>query len=571
MDDHWTSLESRYSQDADYLDRSIGIAFHPSEARDMSSIQRFLHSDENPTLFSNAQTWDPVAKTMWSKPTVVHDYERFPLPSSWQAPIEYPTPPWSSPRHESFAIDQESISSGSLWSPRTSETYPERETSSARRTSPISDLSGNEPRHNMGLCSSFSVNSSCGGSNSFACIEPAAIHQYPEVEADTTTDVDADAEGDPEDFSADPLLQETAKAPYYDRSIGHAALKPTSVLTVPEDEGIASSIRGTSLHSHDAEDDDMEVDGECKDDDGSDYKPSKRMTTSNQRRTSRASKPKAPNSPRSARRGSNSLSKPAKITKQSSRNPALHANTLSPTLPRHQKSCTLCPQRFPSTSTLNKHILTAHTRPFICTFARYGCPATFGSKNEYKRHVSSQHLRPGIYRCDIGGCVPQPRAQRRKSSSASCSKEGEVEGYNEFNRKDLFTQHVRRMHGPSNSAPKAEKDHFESGLDDTRARCWIKLHDPPPRSVCGFCLHSSPGGQEGKVLVFEGSSGWEERMEHVGRHLEKGEQCEDEDTGLREWMVQEGLLDWIAAERRWRVVGVGRRRTGEEDAEGESE
>ena len=176
-------------------------------------------------------------------------------------------------------------------------------------------------------------------------------------------------------------------------------------------------------------------------------------------------------------------------------------------------------------------------RSYICMFARYGCPSSFSSKTTWKRHVSSQHLRLGVWKCDIGTCVPL-RSPREIG----------LEDWNIFNRKDLFTQHVRRMHGPSSSAPKAEKEAFENTLGNIRERCWRRLHPPPQHSLCGFCLHS--GGK----TVFVGESGLEERMEHIGRHLEAGDQEEDEDVELKKWMVHEKLM-WLEGGQ-WRVVGI---------------
>ena len=74
-------------------------------------------------------------------------------------------------------------------------------------------------------------------------------------------------------------------------------------------------------------------------------------------------------------------------------------------------------------------------------------------------------------------------------------------------------------------------------------------------------------------------------MEHVGRHLERQTmEGEDEDVGLREWMVKEGLLSQEKGGA-WRVVGVaeGKKQAGrgtkgekgasdgDEDAEGDDE
>jgi len=99
--------------------------------------------------------------------------------------------------------------------------------------------------------------------------------------------------------------------------------------------------------------------------------------------------------------------------------------------PKQDTRCSLCSHApFKDSSSLRKHIAAAHTRPFPCAFSFAGCTSTFGSKNEWKRHIASQHLCLTFYRC------------------SSCP-QSTVEGKgNEFNRKDLFTQHLRRMHAP---------------------------------------------------------------------------------------------------------------------------
>ncbi|CAF9932869.1 MAG: hypothetical protein HETSPECPRED_008467 [Heterodermia speciosa] len=196
-------------------------------------------------------------------------------------------------------------------------------------------------------------------------------------------------------------------------------------------------------------------------------------------------------------------------------------------------------------------------RPYTCVFARYGCAARYGSKNEWKRHVSSQHLRPGIWRCDLGACVRYIKITSTLGTSSSTiptlsrSRSPMFPLFNDFNRKDLFTQHVRRTHGPSPTAPEEERINFDSILEGIRTRCWITLHDSPPRSLCGFCLHS-----EGRETIFEGQSGWVERMDHVGRHLERGEKEEEEDIELKNWLMEEGLLCWDEKQKEWKIQGA---------------
>ncbi|KAI1627344.1 hypothetical protein EDD37DRAFT_622077 [Exophiala viscosa] len=180
------------------------------------------------------------------------------------------------------------------------------------------------------------------------------------------------------------------------------------------------------------------------------------------------------------------------------------------------------------------------SKMFPCTFHHYGCIATFASKNEWKRHVASQHLQLGFFRCDMGSCSQDDvRGQQR--------------GCNDFNRKDLFTQHCRRMHAPwvdqrknEKDVTKKEKESFEKQLDNIRARCWVDSREAPARSQCGFCRKEFVDGADtGSV------SAWDQRMEHVGRHFEREGFTADRET------VDEGLRQWALAHD---VVRAGRRK-----------
>lgn len=205
------------------------------------------------------------------------------------------------------------------------------------------------------------------------------------------------------------------------------------------------------------------------------------------------------------------------------------------------------------------------SRTFICSFAPYGCESTFVSKNEWKRHITSQHLQLGFYRCDVGKCSlhrrqPSPTHTHLLTPSTSRtqtltppSPPGQP---NDFNRKDLFTQHQRRMHAPwlasgRRRAPTgAEHAAFEESLDDVRRRCWHGLRQPPSHSHCGFCRE-----------VFSGEGSWDVRMEHVGRHFERDEPQSMgeavEDLSLREWGLREGILVLVDGQCRLAsLVGV---------------
>lgn len=156
---------------------------------------------------------------------------------------------------------------------------------------------------------------------------------------------------------------------------------------------------------------------------------------------------------------------------------------------------------------------------FICSFKRYGCDSTFGSKNEWKRHINSQHIKKSFWRCDLGNCnVSQQQRHPRVP--------------NDFNRKDLFMQHVRRMHAPWGraAAPSSrKKDQFEKQIILVTNRCHVRLRNPPPKSRCGFCSSTF--------------TNWEMRLEHVGRHYEQGAPGEEaEDPDLRDWALNEGVI-----------------------------
>ncbi|KAI8629982.1 hypothetical protein F5Y19DRAFT_66358 [Xylariaceae sp. FL1651] len=178
---------------------------------------------------------------------------------------------------------------------------------------------------------------------------------------------------------------------------------------------------------------------------------------------------------------------------------------------------------FKDSSSLRKHIAAAHTRPFPCAFAFAGCSSTFGSKNEWKRHIASQHLCLQYYRC---------------SSCPQSSVEGKG---NEFNRKDLFTQHLRRMHAPfaiKKALAKGDSKlqvEWETHVKDMQQSCLVTRRKPPQRSACPKpdCTSS-----------FEGPTSWDEWTEHVGRHMEKGEADRlGVDRLLAKWALDEGIIE----------------------------
>jgi hypothetical protein len=190
-------------------------------------------------------------------------------------------------------------------------------------------------------------------------------------------------------------------------------------------------------------------------------------------------------------------------------------------------------------------------RPFPCPLAAYNCSSTFASKNEWKRHVNTQHIKLGFWRCDLCPPTTDPNDDRTRY-------------YNDFNRKDLFTQHLRRMH----AAPKDARSHkeypvTEANLSSHQTRCLKALRTPPQSSRCLFC-----------DKCFEGPASWEDRLEHVGRHLEKeGKGSVDvrewkRDEGLERYFLDEGIV--VGEGAGWRI-GDGKPRRRENGGDGEEE
>ncbi|ROV96242.1 hypothetical protein VMCG_07670 [Cytospora schulzeri] len=317
------------------------------------------------------------------------------------------------------------------------------------------------------------------------------------------------------------------------------------------------------------------------DDDDDDYHPGKKQVSTLSAR--RASRPKR-EAPKKSLEGS--ISKRARITPSASQ----PAKILPPPTSGGKGSlaCPDCGHTFKDESTLQSHIKKQHTRPFICVFRFAGCGSTFASKNEWKRHVMSQHLLLYYWLCDIDVCADNkndhaaaaPACNKRNRGTAarrakhavtdsqplgSALPDGAI-----FNRKDLYTQHLRRMHTPSNiktgtSARSSKKTHASSpgtlspctspsDWDDhikhlqglaLRERCQLPTFMKCPAPHC--------------TLSFTGADAWDQRMEHVAKHLEKAA------TGEEEPVVFGGpsdpsLMDWATGPEVAvvRAVGPGR-------------
>ncbi|KAF2836430.1 hypothetical protein M501DRAFT_939403, partial [Patellaria atrata CBS 101060] len=172
---------------------------------------------------------------------------------------------------------------------------------------------------------------------------------------------------------------------------------------------------------------------------------------------------------------------------------------------------------------------------FPCPFANYSCKSSFSSKNEWKRHVHTQHIKLGFWRCDL---------------CPTTTDGSNVPSYNDFNRKDLFTQHLRRMHSTRDYVPKRRRDQSapvkpptdehpvtEENLVDHQTRCYHRIREPPTQSSCLFC-----------TKTFSGSGSWEDRMEHVGKHFEKEKKGVSDFLNASNWKTDPFLQDWLLTE-----------------------
>ena len=208
-------------------------------------------------------------------------------------------------------------------------------------------------------------------------------------------------------------------------------------------------------------------------------------------------------------------------------------------------------------------------RSFPCPLSPYGCTASFSAKNEWKRHAASQHFRLDFWRCDL--CPPQTKTlnsshKPKNGSSTNLLKPNPEDDFNDFNRKDLFVQHLRRMHTDSiplattittttsktNSnkktntrkrpSPKSTPSTSTSAaaistsLSLIATRCHRPTHSsPPPPSLCVFCGEHFEGGAQGL----------ESRLEHMGKHMDARRIEGKEPLRVEEWKVDEGLEGWL--------------------------
>ncbi|KAL9637519.1 MAG: hypothetical protein Q9164_002134, partial [Protoblastenia rupestris] len=191
-------------------------------------------------------------------------------------------------------------------------------------------------------------------------------------------------------------------------------------------------LRVDSVVSQDEEDKAMtDAEGD-EDGDYDEYHPSGSVSqTVAHHHTDRSTRPSTRQRPTNSAAFSKPLPHKNRITKTTRSNHTPNINTTQNIIPttvtttiNPPNKCTHCPHVSSSPTTLAKHIFTKHTRPYTCLFSPYACTLNFGSKNEWTRHIRVQHLQLEHWVCDLDKCA----------------------GTHSFDRKDLFTQHVRRMH-----------------------------------------------------------------------------------------------------------------------------
>lgn len=195
-------------------------------------------------------------------------------------------------------------------------------------------------------------------------------------------------------------------------------------------------------------------------------------------------------------------------------------------------------------------------KPFPCPLAPYGCTASFNAKNEWKRHATTQHFRLGFWRCDLCKLDNKTNNNHKNGRSNSNVRKTPNAAHNEFNRKDLFMQHVRRMHPESikpldaTTPPLPKTKPSKTTKTNTSTPSQTSLtsltsltlhsHHPspnptPPATLCPFCPETFPAGPQGL----------ESRLEHMGKHMDLRRKEGLGPVGIGEWRRDLGLEGWL--------------------------
>lgn len=345
------------------------------------------------------------------------------------------------------------------------------------------------------------------------------------------------------------------------------------------DEGLGSSVQVSAAATPYLENEDDPSEAPSPETDG-DYQPRKSAAKSKKRThgTHAASQPPAKRG-RNAN-GTASVKPSVKSTSKTSQGATLSHRYGTFT-------CTSCeaPATFASQLLLDNHVLKIHNKAYKCVFSFADCKSSFPSKNEWKRHVESQHTPFVLWVCREGTCGNSGGSQAQTSHGKSA--EAEVK---QFNRKDLYTSHLRRMHQPTNVTKSCEKSHpatkdWEETIKSLHLTASVDNLLKPTKLGCPV---------DGCESQFTGEKCWDERMEHLGKHLAnigrgltafgkaftEGDEEDDIDMTadplFMSWALEAGVIahDPLTSgfcfldQYKARLAMAG---GGEEDAEGEEE
>ncbi|KAI9891665.1 MAG: hypothetical protein M1814_002600 [Vezdaea aestivalis] len=424
-----------------------------------------------------------------------------------------------------------------------------------------------------------------GPSKSTPFISPQLVQQYPDAFGESSLAATPSLTPAPtaiSDFSQyhlDPDLCNNISA----HSVMNAGL-PLPYTALQCYPPIDDSAIGSSLADDEMDDEDDGADFDASRESDHDWKPNTRT----RKTTNRPGRPRRINGPVGQLEGSVSRLKRA-LPNQGVARVAKTVGKRSRRGGGNRGRCDLkCPdhpqQTFRTSAEHRKHLATCgNPRPFPCLLQPL-CQSSFGSKNEWKRHIATQHLLLGYYRCH--DCEPQspspstsirtataliPNPARKPPAASS--------QHNDFNRKDLFTQHIRRMHlpaalrpqqipAPPGTGPAAAIPPRAPSTTEWESQTLPKLHESSwnrirlaPQSVTCTCKR-----------IFQGANAWEERVECLGRHFEGGKALHGQMDGvLVEWMAEEGLLIRDEETEGGWNWGKGERVVEDVDAEGEFE
>ena len=216
-----------------------------------------------------------------------------------------------------------------------------------------------------------------------------------------------------------------------------------------------------------------------------------------------------------------------------------------------QNQCLTCNKYFDTSTKLHKHIRKEHDRPYPCIFSLYGCNSVFGTKNEWSRHIKVQHFRLETWRCNIDECEKCGRDEDHALLPPASK------GKSEYDRKDLFLNHVRRCHKDQYPQPGiVEGPRATAYEEQAQQQCHLTLRAPPLQTSCPCC----PG------------TTWTEfdlRLEHIGKAMESNEKAHEgfHDPLLESYMIHEGLLLWHDSGR-WFLTGAEGKKGGRQARRG---